>query len=99
VGGGGASRALDRGWEVAAAAVNGEPRLRWGSGEVESSGRRKVGKICVCKCKSEFTRSSRICSGSRRRRGRAGAGAGKPAGGVAARVAAALKVRLEGGGG
>jgi hypothetical protein len=72
----GAARALDRGWEAAAAAVDGEPRLRRRSGEVESSGRRKVGKMGVCKCKSTFTRSSRTCSRSRRRHGRAGAAAG-----------------------
>jgi hypothetical protein len=33
VGGGGAAGALDRGWEVAEAAVNGEPRQRRSSGE------------------------------------------------------------------
>jgi hypothetical protein len=76
VGGRGASRALDRGWEAAAAAVDGEPKLRRRSGEVESLGRRKVGKMGVCKCKSKFTRSSRTCSRSRRRHGCVGAAAG-----------------------
>jgi hypothetical protein len=66
----GATRALDRGCEAAAAAVDGEPRLRQGSGEVESSGRRKVGKMGVCKCKSEFTRSSRTCFKLRKRHGK-----------------------------
>jgi hypothetical protein len=33
VGGGGAAGALDRGWEAAEAAVDGEPRQRWSSGE------------------------------------------------------------------
>jgi hypothetical protein len=41
VGGGGASRALDRGWEAAAAAVDGEQELRRRSGKVESSGKRE----------------------------------------------------------
>jgi hypothetical protein len=76
VGGGGASRALDWGWEAAAVAVDGEQKLRRRSGEVESSGKREVRKMGVCKCKSKFTRSSRMCSGSRRRHGRAGAAAG-----------------------
>jgi hypothetical protein len=48
-----------------------------------------VSKMGVCKCKSECVGSSRMCSGSRRRRGGARAGAGKPAGGVVARAAAA----------
>jgi hypothetical protein len=39
VGGGGASRALDRGWEAAEAAVDGKQELRRRSGEVESSGK------------------------------------------------------------
>jgi hypothetical protein len=40
VGCSGAARALDRGWGVAAAAaVDGEPRQRQGSGEVGSSGK------------------------------------------------------------
>jgi hypothetical protein len=72
----GAAGALDRGWEAAAAAVNSEQELRRRSGEVESSGKREVSKIGVCKCKSKFTRSSRTCSGSRRRHGHAGAAAG-----------------------
>jgi hypothetical protein len=33
VGGGGAAGALDRGWEAAGAAVDGEPRQRRSSGE------------------------------------------------------------------
>jgi hypothetical protein len=73
------------------AAVDDEQELRWRSGEVESSGKREVSKMGVCKCKSKFTRSSRTCSGSRRRLGRVGAGAGKPAGGVAVRAAAARR--------
>jgi hypothetical protein len=65
----GAARALDRGWEAAAVAIDGEEKLRRGFGEVESSGRRKVGKMGVCKCKSEFTRSSRTCFKLRKRHG------------------------------
>jgi hypothetical protein len=70
VGGGGASRALDWGWEAVEAAVNGKQELRRRSGEVESLGKRLVSKMGACKCKSKFTRSSRTCSGSRRRHGR-----------------------------
>jgi hypothetical protein len=40
VGCGGAARALDRGWEAAAAAVDGEPRLRRG---VELGGEKSSG--------------------------------------------------------
>jgi hypothetical protein len=76
VGGGSASRALDQGWEAAAAAVDGEPRLRRGSDEVESSGKRKVVEMHVCECKSESVGSSRMCSRARRRHGHAGADAG-----------------------
>jgi hypothetical protein len=65
----GVARALDRGREAVEAAVDGEPRQRRGSVEVESSGRRKVGKMGVCKCKSEFTRSSKTCFKSRKRHG------------------------------
>jgi hypothetical protein len=72
----GAVRALDRVWEAAAVAVDGEQELRRRSGKVESSGKREVSKMGVCKCKSKFTRSSRMCSGSRRRHGHAGAAAG-----------------------
>jgi hypothetical protein len=72
----GAAGALDRGWEAAATAVDGEQELQRRSGEVESSGKREVSKMGVCKCKSKFTRSSRTCSGSRRRHGLAGAAAG-----------------------
>jgi hypothetical protein len=66
----GAAGALDRGWEATAAAVDGEQELRRRSGEVESSGKREVSKMGVCKCKSKFTRSSR------RRHSHAGAAAG-----------------------
>jgi hypothetical protein len=42
--------------------------------------------MCLCRCKNECLRSSRRCSGSRRRWGCAGAGAGTPAVRVAARA-------------
>jgi hypothetical protein len=45
----------------------------------------------VRESKRECVGSSRMCSGSRRRHGRAGAGAGKPAGVVVARAAAARR--------
>jgi hypothetical protein len=89
VGRGGAAGALDQGWEAVAAAVNGELRLRQGSGEVESSGRRKVGKMGVCKCKSEFTRSSKTCFKSRRRHGERGQELASSTVHVEARAAAA----------
>jgi hypothetical protein len=76
VGGGGASRALDRGWEAAEVAVDGEPRLRRGSGEVESSGKRKAVKMHVCERKSKSVGSSRMCSRSRRRHHCMGVAAG-----------------------
>jgi hypothetical protein len=91
VGGGGASGALDRGWEAAEAAVDDEPRLRRGSGEVESSGKRKTVEMHVCERKSESVGSSRMCSRSRRRHECAGAAAGKLAARVAARAAAARR--------
>jgi hypothetical protein len=62
VGRGSAAGALDQGWEVAAAAVDSEQKLRRRSGEVESSGKREVSKMGVCKCKSESVGSSRTCS-------------------------------------
>jgi hypothetical protein len=89
VGRSGALGALDRGWEAAATAVDGEPRLRRGSGEVESSGKRKAVEMWVWECKSGFVGSSRTCSRSRRRHGCAGAAAGK----LAVRVAAQRRRR------
>jgi hypothetical protein len=79
VGGGDAARALDRGWEAAAAPVDGEPRQRQCFGEVWSSGEREAVEMQARDGKSEFVMSSRTCFRSRRRHGRAGATAGKPA--------------------
>jgi hypothetical protein len=70
VGRGDALGAMDRGWEAAAVAVDGEQKLRRWSGEVESSGRGKAVQLWVWECKSGFMGNSRICSGSRRRHGR-----------------------------
>jgi hypothetical protein len=89
VGCGGAARALDRGWEAAAAAVDGEPRQRRDSGEVWSSGERKAVEMQARDGKIEFVGSSRTCLRSRKRHGRTGAAAGKPAARVEARAAAA----------
>jgi hypothetical protein len=89
VGCGSAARVLDRGWEAAAAAVDGEPRQRRGSGEAWSSGERKAVEMQARDSKSEFVGSSRTCFRSRRRHGRAGVAAGKPAARVEARAAAA----------
>jgi hypothetical protein len=91
MGRGGAVCALDRGWGAAVAAVDGEPKPRRRSGEVWWLEQGKVSEMSVCKCKSECARSSRMCSGYRRRCGCVGAGAGTPAGGVAARAAAARR--------
>jgi hypothetical protein len=76
---------------VAEAAVDDEPRLRQGSDEVESSGKRKTVEMHMCHRKSESVGSSRMCSRSRRRHGCAGAAAGKPAVRVVARAAAARR--------
>jgi hypothetical protein len=66
VGHGGALGALDRGWEVAVAAVNDEQELRRRSCEVESSGRGKAVQMWVRKCEREGTSSSRMHFKSRR---------------------------------
>jgi hypothetical protein len=79
------------------AAVDGELRPRRRSGEVWWSEQGKMSEMCVCKCKSECARSSRMCSGSRRRCGCVGAGAGMPAGVVAARTTAAQHGESRGG--
>jgi hypothetical protein len=69
VGRGDAARAMDRGWEAAEAAVDGEPRQRRGSGEVWSSGKRKAVEMHVCERKSEYGGSSRTYFKSRKRHG------------------------------
>jgi hypothetical protein len=66
MGRGGALGALDQGWEAAAAAVDGEQKLRRRSGEVESSGRGKAVQMWVGKCEREGTGSSRTHFKSRR---------------------------------
>jgi hypothetical protein len=69
VGGGGASRALDRGWEAAEAAVDGKPGLRRGSDEVGCSGKGKTVQMWLRECKRECIGSSRTRFKSRRRHG------------------------------
>jgi hypothetical protein len=69
VGRGDAARAMDRGWEVAEAAVDSEPRQRLGSVEVWSSGKRKAVELHVCERKSESVGSSRTYFKSRKRHG------------------------------
>jgi hypothetical protein len=69
VGDRGSAGALDRGWEAAEAAVDGEPRQRRGSGEVWSSGKRKAVEMQVRECKSEAVGNSRMCFKSRKRHG------------------------------
>jgi hypothetical protein len=80
--------ALDREWGAAMAAVDGEPKSRRRSGEVWWSKQERMSEMCVCKRKSEWARGTRMCSGSRRGCGCAGAGAGTPAEDVAAWAAA-----------
>jgi hypothetical protein len=87
VGRGDAVCALDREWGATVAAVDGEPKSRRRSGEVWWSEQERMPEMCVCKRKSEWARSSRMCSGSRRGCGCAGAGAGTPAEDVVARAA------------
>jgi hypothetical protein len=91
VGHGGALGALDQGWEAAAAAVDGQQKLRQRSGEVWCSGEEMAVEMQMRESKREFVGSSRTCSGSRRRCARTGAGAGKSAGVMAARAAAARR--------
>jgi hypothetical protein len=67
VGGGGASRALDRGWEAAEVAVDGKSGLRRGSDEVGCSGKGKTVQMWLRECKRECTGSSRTRFKSRRR--------------------------------
>jgi hypothetical protein len=61
---------------------SGAPRKVWCSGEEMAV------EMQMRESKRECVGCSRTCSGSRRRRGHAGAGSGKPAGVVAARAAA-----------
>jgi hypothetical protein len=73
VGHGGAVGALDWGWGAAVGAADGEPKPWMMSGEVWWSEQEKLSENSVCKRKSRHARSSRRCSESRLRRGRAGA--------------------------
>jgi hypothetical protein len=66
VGGRGAAGALDRGWEAAEVAVNGEQELWRSSGGASRSGRRKAVQMWVRECKRECTGSSGMCFKSRR---------------------------------
>jgi hypothetical protein len=91
VGRGSALGALDRGWEAAAVAVDGEQKLRRRSGEVWCFGEEMAVEMQMRESKRECMGSSRTWSGSRRRCGRVGAGAVKPEGVVAARAAAARR--------
>jgi hypothetical protein len=96
VGHGGAICALDRELGAAVAAVDGEPKLRRRSGEVWWSEQERMSEMCVCKRKSKWARSSRMCLGSRRGCGCMGAGGGTPAEDVAARAAAAQRGKSRG---
>jgi hypothetical protein len=67
VGGGGATEALDQGWEAAEAAVDGEQELRRSSGKASCTGRRRRSRMGVRECKSESVGSSGMYLKSRRR--------------------------------
>jgi hypothetical protein len=67
VGGGDAAGVLDRGWETAEAADDGEQELRRSSGGASCSGRRKAVEIQVREYKSEFVESSGTRFKSRRK--------------------------------
>jgi hypothetical protein len=66
---GGATGALNRGWEAAEAADDGGQELRRSSGEAWRSERRKRSRMGVRECKSESVGSSGTCFKSRRRHG------------------------------
>jgi hypothetical protein len=68
---------------------DGGQRLRRRSGEVWRSREKMAREMQTRESKRECVETSRMCSGSRRRCGRTGAGADKPAGVMAARAAAA----------
>jgi hypothetical protein len=91
VSGGGATGALDRGWETAEVADDGEQELWRSSGGVSCSGRRKAVEMQVRECKSEFVESSGTCFRSRRGHRRAGTAAGNRRGAWHARAAAARR--------
>jgi hypothetical protein len=76
VGCGGATGALNRGWEAAEVADDGGQELRRSSGEAWRAERRKRSRMGVRECKSESVGSSEMCFKSRRAR----AVASKPAG-------------------
>jgi hypothetical protein len=66
VGHGDAVCALDQEWGAAVAAVDGKPKSRRRSGDVWWSEQERMSEMCVCKHKSKWARSSKMCSGSRR---------------------------------
>jgi hypothetical protein len=70
VGGGGATEALDQGWEAAEAAVDGEQELWRSSSKMSRSGRRTRSRMGVRECKSESVGSSGMYFKSRRRHGK-----------------------------
>jgi hypothetical protein len=69
VGCGGATGALNRGWQVAEAADDGGQELQRSSGKAWRSERRKRSRMGVRECKSESVGSSGMCFKSRRRHG------------------------------
>jgi hypothetical protein len=91
VDGGGATGALDRGWEVVEAADDGEQELWWSSGKASRSGRRKRSKMGVCEWKSEFVGSLGMCFKSKRRHNGRELLLASSAACVAARAAAARR--------
>jgi hypothetical protein len=91
VGGRGAAGALDRGWETAEAAVNGEQELWRSSGGASRSGRRKAVQMWVRECKRECTGSSGMCFKLRREHSERGQVLASSAARVSARAAAAAR--------
>jgi hypothetical protein len=95
VGRGGALGALDRGWEAAEAAVDGEQELRRRFGEVESSGKEKQ---CKCGCGNARGRAlgTQGCPSSREEGTASESWCWRPTGTVAAAGGARAEVEQRG---
>jgi hypothetical protein len=66
---GNAIRASDQGWGVVVEANDGEPKSRRRSGERWWPEQKKLSENVCVQCKNKCARGSRMCSGSRTRRG------------------------------
>jgi hypothetical protein len=85
VGRGGALGALDRGWEAAAAAVDGEQKLRRRSGEVESSGKERGEQNGRVQVQEQVHEELQVVLGVQKKARSRGSSCWQPAGGVASR--------------